>query len=153
MTYFMVQRNPHFIHRPHDPLVIFAPSPLTSTGPIPLTNVSSVTDNERVSLVHDSHCLIVFQYRASQHKIVYNFAGVTRNETDFSESCSGACGVGVLATKCENELSNLFYGSYREGSGSAGVEVFHETCLAVYVVWPRFRVTPEWDRDLAIRRM
>ena len=57
----------------------------------------------------------------------------------------------MLATKCENELSNLFYGSYREGSGSAGVEVFHETCLAVYVVWPRFKATPEWDRDLAIR--
>ena len=161
VTYLMVQQNPHFIHRPHDPLVIFAPSSSESTNPIPLTNVSDVTENERVSLIFDEHCLIVFQYREKLHKIVYNFADILKNETEFEyESGDGSkmmCVEGMLAIECRNKLSNLFYGSYKDGSSSDGVrgsvEVFHETCLAVYVVWPQIQATPEWNKDLVVKCM
>ena len=69
VTYLMVEQNPLFVHRRRDPLVIFAPSD-SSPLPHPLANISYVIDNDRVTLTYENRCLLVFQYKATQHKVV-----------------------------------------------------------------------------------
>ena len=144
VTYLMVQKNPYFIHRPHDPLMVFTPYPT----PQALANVSTLIDSKRMSILHENHCLLVLQYRASQHKVVYNFADTGRENDNSSQ-----CNVGVSAIQCQKQLSDLFYGSYRNISGttSGDTEIFHETCLAVFVVLPRVAAKPEWDTGLDVK--
>ena len=150
VTYLMVEQNPLFVHRPRDPLVIFSPSD-SSPSPHPLANISDVIDNDRVALTYENRCLLVFQYKATQHKIVYNFADINTSEEHIK--AKGTSGnvegrMGEMGTWCEERLSDLFYGSYRDGE--SGVEVFHELCIAVHVVLPQVTAKPVRDSGLEI---
>ena len=180
VSYLMVEQNPLFVHRPHDPLMIFAPS---APCPHPLANISDVIDNNnRVTLIYENRCLLVFQYKAEQHVIVYNFGDVnttnqessetssgierrrkyggergTRGQSTDTEGCKGEGrrrvnggeeGGSKIGMWCEEKLSDLFYGSYRDGGG---VEVFHEQCIAVHVVLlPRVTAKPVRDTSLEV---
>ena len=93
----------------------------------------------------------MFQYKATQHKIVYNFADInTRKERTKAKGSSGKVEERMDYGRvwCEERLSDLFYGSYRDGQ--SGVEVFHELCIAVHVVLPRVTAKPVRDSGLEI---
>ena len=145
VSYLMVQQNPPFVHRPRDPLLIFAPSSSTP-WPHPLANLSTVIDNDRVTLAYEERCLLVLQYRAEQHRIAYNFAAGVEGSGGWGERDWGERGVW-----CKERLSDLFYGSYRDREAPPGhVERFHRVCLAVRVVLPHITARPVWDPALEV---
>ena len=96
--------------------------------------------------MYENRCLLVFQYKSTQHKIAYNF--VHLNTSEDGTKAKGSSGkveesMDYGRAWCEERLSDLFYGSYRDGQ--SGVEVFHKLCIAVHVVLPR--VTAKSVRD------
>ena len=99
VTYLMLRENPYLIHRPRDPLLIFTSRPSTRA----LVNASTVIDNGSVSILYDSHCLVLFQYQPNQHRVVYNFAEVgTGNNSQ--------CDTGRVAVGCRAQFSTCFTG-------------------------------------------
>ena len=140
VTYLMRRENHYLIHRPRDPLLIFTSRPSTRV----LVNASTVIDNGSASVLYDNHCLVLFQYQPSQHRVVYNFAEVgTGNNSQ--------CDIGRVAVGCRGQFSNLFYGSYKFSGANGEVERLHEVCLAVHVILPHITSRPVWDPGLVVR--
>ena len=85
---------------------------------------------------------------------MYNFVNLNTSEEGTkakgsSGDVEGSMEYGrEMGTWCEDRLSDLFYGSYRDGQ--SGVEVFHELCIAVHVVLPRVTAKPIRDTGLEI---
>ena len=153
VIYLMVEQNPLLVHQPSDPLMIFTSSN-SAPWPHPLVNISNVIDNYRVTLMYESRCQLVFKYQAKQHRIVYNFAdmNVIEESTEAKRSSSERekHNEREKGEWCEERLSNLFYGSYRDReNGGSDVEVFHELCLAVHLVLPPVTAEPVRDPGLA----
>ena len=153
VIYLMVEQNPLLVHQPRDPLMIFTSSN-SAPWPHPLVNVSNVIDNDRVTLMYESRCQLVFKYQAKQHRIVYNFADINVSgesiEAKRSSSEREKNNEKEKGEWCEERLSDLFYGSYRdrESGGGGDVEVFHELCLAVHLVLPPVTAEPVRDPGL-----
>ena len=68
--------------------------------------------------MYEGRCQLVFKYQAKQHRIVYNLADVNTSEesTEAKRSSSERekHNEREKGEWCEERLSNLFYGSYRD---------------------------------------